>query len=236
MIAVLCRIPARERALPDVGLRMFLIEGLIAPGEAGGGRPIAPAGGVFPLRLRRQIAAEPAGVGQGVGPADLHHGQGVAAGDGALGPLRMAPVRPLHHPPPLPRVRTRAAVGADEDDGGRLQLIAREARIGPGIERPFGLGDVARGLHEAGELGVGDVRPVDREIADGRLTRRALLPAKGIGAHHEAPALHPHHARRGGRGFRCREIGQAVRSGRRADLRPPSAGGERQGSQGREEA
>ena len=68
-------------------------------------------------------------------------------------------------------------------------------RGSPGIRLALGHGDISGRRHEAGELAVGDFRPVHPEPVHGHLVHGAgVMHRTVIGTHPEAPARDPDHA------------------------------------------
>ena len=73
-----------------------------------------------------------------------------------------------------------------------------ELGIGSGqidrVRGALGPGDVAGGLHEPAELGVGDRVLVDPEAVDAHRVDGPFLRVEVLGPHLEGPAGHVHHA------------------------------------------
>ena len=204
-----------EAALPDVRPVDALRHELRAPDVAlaVGARPRRP----LPLGLRGQALARPLGVGRRVEPRHVDHGVGVHALDGAAGPQRVAPVRARGPRPPLGVVaQVHGPGGLAEDEG------ARHERAGGRLGRPRGElrrellpgghelrgRAVARRLHEARELPVGDLGLVHPEAVDPHPVSRPLVgPAfLPVPAHGERAGLDPDHPR-GGLGARRPRLG-----------------------------
>ncbi|ACG78661.1 PE-PGRS family protein [Phenylobacterium zucineum HLK1] len=205
LVTVLPDVFDGEYALPGVGLRTALRRGSVAPGVACARQ--AAAGGVLPLGLRRQVPAEPAGVGERVLVGHVDDGPGLLALDRAAGPGRMAPVRAGRDAPPAAGI-VRLARRAHEHQRGRPALLRAQVLIGDRVQRPLGQGPVAGGRHEPREGGVGHLRPVDPEGPDSCWPLRPLLGQDGGRALAELAAGDPHHA--GGRaGRRQGRVGQA---------------------------
>jgi len=136
----------------------------------------------------------------------MHYRMVGAVLDRTVGAFRMAPIGTGDVLPPLVGIPLphRPRRKNEHDRGGRQQLrqcIRVQARIG----RPLGQGDVARGLHELEELGVGDWRTVHPEPFHAHRMGRSLLGVVGIRAHQEAASGDPHHVPR------RRAAGTAVR-------------------------
>ena len=142
----------------------------------------AASSGELPLRFGRQTGSAPAAVGHGVVPRDVHDGMVGHVGERRVGTGRVAPVGAVDLAPPRRR----------GDGAGGREVVGQQAAE---HERPavgFGEGDVAGGVTERGELGVGDGRRRDRErrelhLVDGTLTVGRVAVAVS-GAHPELAA------------------------------------------------
>ncbi len=119
----------------------------------------------------------------------------VLAGDRAAWPLGMLPVRSRHPPPPVGDVVQRdRAVGRREDQRaghellvGRLGRSRRHLRFEliP-VHRPLGRRDIAGGIDEPAELGVGHFGPIDPETID--LAPDAPAARRDRPGHHPCPS------------------------------------------------
>jgi hypothetical protein len=116
-----------------------------------------------------------------------------------------------------------------------FQLLAGEGRDRPWVQRPLGLGDIAGGGHEAGEVGIGDLGAVDPEVTDGGGPRRAFLGgATAARPSRNGPPLISTMPDGGRARARGRAIGEADRAACGVDIswrparRPASASGEQE--------
>ena len=71
--------------------------------------------------------------------------------------------------------RSTGPLGAGEHHRPRLQVLRRRAGIVGGIQRSFGDGDIACGVDEFGELGIGHLMGLYPEPVDADFARRPLL-------------------------------------------------------------
>src|SRR4029077_11024608 len=99
LVALGAEIEHRKYAVPEVGLRLAVVIGLIAPGE---GLAVEPAArGIFPFRFGWQRASGPARIGFGVLVRDLNDGMIHPVSNFAAWSFRMSPARSGHELPPL---------------------------------------------------------------------------------------------------------------------------------------
>ena len=98
---------------------------------------VAPAaGGIFPLRFRRKVAAEPARIGQCVFMRDVNDGMIVQTRDRAPWPLRVAPVRAGDKAP------AAGLAGRAEQLGAWLGSVFDDAGVAAVFPRVGGLSGV----------------------------------------------------------------------------------------------
>ena len=168
---------------------------ILPPGRASSpqvnARPVeAAARGVLPLGLGGQGGAGPGRVRERVLVGDVHHRVVEPLVDRALrdrrGCLQQAPGFQRHHwlrwrRSTGPRVGVKTIEPGCRFSGGRVRVVGR-------VEVTLGHGDVAGGVHERRELGVGHRGGVDREGGDPHLVGRRLLRIVVVGAHRERAA------------------------------------------------
>ncbi len=143
-VAVVASVVGREDPLPDVALVFAVGQQVVSP-RVEGLLQAAPCR-VLPLRLGRQPAASPPAVGIRILMVDVHHRVGGHVFPRGTGPERMPPVRPVDAAPP------RGARGALPSTQRAGEKTSEHKRPSPA----FCAGLMSRGLHELGELGVGD--------------------------------------------------------------------------------
>ncbi|MNH16172.1 hypothetical protein D3C79_758030 [compost metagenome] len=164
----------RELALPGIGHGVAVGPLSRAPTEV---RILqATAHRVFQLRLAGQCAPGPAGVGLGIAQGHLHHRVVGPIVPVAAGPQGVAPVRPGNELPAGPQ-HLRALL--EHHCAWHPQRVWQ---VGGGlcVDALFGLGHVAGGLYEAGELGIGDRVHVDPEGRDLGPVRRAFFAVEAV--------------------------------------------------------
>ncbi len=121
----------------------------------------------LPFRLCRKTLACPCRIGHRVVVGDMDHGILLTALDRARWPERMPPTGAANVAPPLQRVVQRdGVVGPGEDNRTRDEILRGDARKILGARRALGRRDVAGGLHELREVGVGDFGPIHPETVD----------------------------------------------------------------------
>ena len=190
--AILGGVLEGKGALPGIGHVATIGGEFVPPGEFGALQP-APRG-IFPLGLRRQALARPARIGQRIGIGHMHHGMVVEPPDGRIRPKGMAPVRAEPEAPPLAPVFQRYRTGRRaEDEGSRPQHMGQGARIIPGVRLALGHGDMARGLHEGGELTIGHGGGVHPEAIHDNPVRGRLFDIVPVRSHAEGAAGDPDH-------------------------------------------
>lgn len=170
----------------------------------------ATARGVFPLRFGRQIASEPAGIGERVLERDVHHRLVLAATDVAARALGMTPVgarNPL--PPRIGAAKMLTGARRHKHGGTPGEAVCGDARNVVDRRRALRARDMARGIDEARELCIGHFVAIDPEGVDAHLVHGALLGIAVVGPHPEAPGAHGDEA--GAVGFAVLRGGEARR-------------------------
>ncbi|SDC93830.1 hypothetical protein SAMN05216270_10114 [Glycomyces harbinensis] len=180
-VAVRCGVAPGEVAAPDVGAELAVGLELVAPGVD---RLLdAAAGGVLPFGLGGQAGARPGAVGQRVVPGDVGDGmlgEAVHIGSGTFGG---PPGGALDRAPPRRGGHARRVLG----EGGVEKAVEHE-----GEAEGLGLGLVAGGPDEGGELRDGDGRgrdPERRQLDASDRPFGVLRSAEAVvGAHEEGAA------------------------------------------------